>query len=414
MSIGTSLFHAINTRTLSRAGAEISELQDQISSGKNDPRPSADPVRALRLSAAFEQQQALDRFSTNIDRAQTRLDQSDGVLAESSALLQRMGELAIRVASDSATPAERDAIMVELRELRSGLLDMANSRDDTGRPLFGGYLIEGNPFEDGPLGVVYQGDGGQTRLQVSETASIATSLSGDQVFGAVAGTSGATVFSVIDDFFATVQAAGQNWKGEAQSTGSMSLAITPTRAPVQWSIDLSGPDGSATIQFEAAQGALGEAVDAINAKTAQTGITAALDPATGEIALTSAGAIVLSGIETMPGLKGKLIVASDAEGKATNLVSETATPDAQISRLRRVTDHFADRRAELGSLSASAERRAEIIANRRVIMDKAVAGLEDLDIAAAITSLQKKLMNRDATQQAYVKITQKTLFDYIR
>lgn len=42
MTIGTALFHILNTQAFSRIDRDISELQDQVSSGKNDPRFSAD------------------------------------------------------------------------------------------------------------------------------------------------------------------------------------------------------------------------------------------------------------------------------------------------------------------------------------------------------------------------------------
>ena len=48
-----------------RLGAEIADLQSRISSGKNDPRPSADPMRAAKLSAVTEQRGAIARFTVD-------------------------------------------------------------------------------------------------------------------------------------------------------------------------------------------------------------------------------------------------------------------------------------------------------------------------------------------------------------
>ena len=289
---------------------------------------------------------------------------------------------------------------------------MANSRDDTGRPLFGGYMVEGDPFVDGPTGIAYHGDGGQTRLQVSETASVATGLSGDHVFGSVSGT-GANVFRLLDDFLTSVQSAGQDWTDQASASHSLTVTPQASRAPVAWSMTLSGPDGTASLAFDLAASAPYAARDAINAATAQTGVQATLD-AQGALVLSASGSIALSNLATQPALSGVLATTTTADGASARLVAPHATPDAQISRLRAASNHIADRRAELGSLSANAQTRGDIIENRRVILQKAVAGLEDLDLAAALTKLQKLMVNRDATQQAYVKIIQKSLFDYIR
>ena len=118
MSIGTSLFHSLSMQNMTRVSDRIADLQGQVSSGKTDPRPSADPVRALRLSAAREQQQSLERFGSNLDHAQSRLDQADIVLGEAGDMMRRIGELALRAASDTATATERDSIATEVRALR--------------------------------------------------------------------------------------------------------------------------------------------------------------------------------------------------------------------------------------------------------------------------------------------------------
>ena len=90
------------------------------------------------------------------------------------------------------------------------------------------------------------------------------------------------------------------------------------------------------------------------------------------------------------------------------------TRGAQIGILSDISGHFADQRARIGAISQSAEKMEDVISSRQVVMDKAIAGLEDLDLASAITRLQQLMLTRDATQQAYVKISQKSLFDYIR
>lgn len=414
MSIGTTLFHALNTQALSRQGKGIADLQEQISSGKNDPRPSADPLRALRLSAANEQTQALGRFSSNLERAITRLDQADSVMDASTNILQRFTELALRATSDSVAPAERATIAIEARELRSNLLDMANARDDTGRPLFGGYLSQGNPFQETPDGIVYRGDGGQNQLQVSESSSLPTTLSGIQAFLSVPGAPKGDVFALLDDFIAVLGGGAEQWRDQAVGQDSLQLGLQLGRAPSAWQMQIEGPNGVATIRFDAALGAEGAGLDAINAASAQTGVSAQLNPANGQIMLQAQGRIAISNVAATPAPDGPLIFAQEGQATPQAVVSPGQTPGAQIGRLRVAADHFADLRAQIGAMAASATTQAEVISTRQVVMEKALSGLQDLDLASAITRLQQSLLARDATQQAYVKITQKSLFDYIR
>ena len=51
-SIGNALFGKIAMESFNRIAGEVSDLQAQISSGKNDPRPSADPMRAAAASTS--------------------------------------------------------------------------------------------------------------------------------------------------------------------------------------------------------------------------------------------------------------------------------------------------------------------------------------------------------------------------
>ena len=47
-------------------------------------------------------------------------------------------------------------------------------------------------------------------------------------------------------------------------------------------------------------------------------------------------------------------------------------------------------------------------------MEEDISNLEDADLAKLVTDLQAKLVNRNAAQQAFVKIAQDNLFNYIR
>lgn len=409
--ISTSLFHTLNTRSLSDVTERIAGLQSEISSGKNDPRASADPVRALRLSAVNEQTDALDRFSTNIERVQSRLDQADIVLKEATNVQRRIRDLALRAASDTATSEERKSIGIEVTQLRQSLLGLANSRDETGQALFGGFQTREDPFVEGPRGVSYRGDGGQILLQVSESLSLPSGVSGGDIFG---GEAGATIFDAIDDFLATLGGDGSFPSDEATSQGTMLLRPTPTRDPGTWSMTLSGPAGEVALSFDMAEGSVSGAVDAINAQTALTGVSALRDPDTGGIRLSANGQIGIADVTSSAVRTGPLMQVTPDQGLPRIVVSADQTRNAVIARLQSASDAIVDQRTRVGALSATASAHAEVIDTRKVMMAEATAQLEDLDLAAALTKLQQSLLSRDAAQQSYVKITQKSLFDYLR
>lgn len=47
-------------------------------------------------------------------------------------------------------------------------------------------------------------------------------------------------------------------------------------------------------------------------------------------------------------------------------------------------------------------------------LQMALSGKEDLDYAAAITKMQAQMLSLEAAQSSFAKISQLTLFDYIR
>jgi flagellar hook-associated protein 3 FlgL len=96
------------------------------------------------------------------------------------------------------------------------------------------------------------------------------------------------------------------------------------------------------------------------------------------------------------------------------LRTENLSATRMVGAFADVVTHVAAQRAEVGSLGRLAEDHAQVLADRKLRIDKSVAGLEDLDVAAAITRLQQLLLTEQAAQQTFVKINGTSLFDYMR
>ncbi|MEL7300671.1 MAG: flagellar hook-associated protein FlgL [Pseudomonadota bacterium] len=410
MTIGTSLFHSISRADMTRLSAEISEMQAQISSGKKDPRPSSDLVSALRLSAAKTREDALDSYASNVDRARSRLDQTDIVLGEATNILRRISELAIGALSDTASPGQRASVVAEVETLRGALLGAANARDETGRALFGGFSDAQDPYVDQRGVVTFAGDAGQATLPVSESLRLATGVNGQDVF---ASGEARGAFEAVDAFL-TLLKTGVDAPGEITVAGPATLDFGSGTAPEAWQLTLEGPAGTARIGATIAEGAQEGIVAAINAESAATGISASLDPVSGAVVLNAAGEIRISDIQRPDEVRGTRLTVTDGAGAREALVADADTRESVLTRLAAGTETIIDQRTRVGALSADAGRQREIITSRQTEMEAAISGLEDLDLAAALTRLQEALLTRQASQQTYAQITQQSLFDFIR
>ncbi|WP_321828828.1 flagellar hook-associated protein FlgL [Thalassovita sp.] len=423
MSIGTSLLHQTATRQFTRLDLEISNLQAEIAEGKSDPRASVDPVRSLNMSATRDQKAAVEQFTENVERADARLTLADTVMGEVGNVLNRLSEIAIRGATGSVSPSERESLRIEALELRDSLVSQAQTRDSTGRALFGGYQTDIDPFVDDGSGVQYVGDTGRHALRVSENAIMATGLNGQELFMdiTVEGPNGPEtrdIFSIVDDLLHTLTPGGGERLDTITSPNAMRLQLGDTVGQV--GMTLEGPNGTAEISAPFMASSQDAMIAAINAETATTGITAIVDPTDPTaIQLTAAGDITMSGLEVNAGndrAKNSVVV-TPLDGDRANdmfvVVPEDETVSFMVRSLNAAHSHVADARGEIGALQQVGERHRVGLDKRFEMVERALAGYEGLDIAKAVTELSAMMMNREAAQQTYAKISSRTLFDFL-
>jgi flagellar hook-associated protein 3 FlgL len=422
MTIGNALFGRLAIDNFSRIQGEISELQARISSGKNDPRPSADPMRSAQLSAMREQSGAVDRFADNARLAADRLSHADVAMNEISGIARQFQQIALQAANDTTTPEGKAGLRGQAVALRQALLAAANRTDTMGEPLFAG-LSGKVPFVDGPEGVTYQGDGGRTVLRMTETSMLATSLNGAELFQAIPTKAGGKgdMFKMIDDLISTLTPPLSEARPYRQVQENGILTPLAGREGQALSFDLTGPKGTRRISVEVAKGAPGPLADAINARTAETGVSATVTDDGQSVRLYAfASAIRVDNLSGNGDPRTALATLAQSDragivsGGEVALRDSRLTANAMVGAFGEVVSHLSAQRAEVGALADLADRTTETLAARKVRLQEAVAGLEDLDVAAALTRLQTLLLTEQAAQQSFVKISGTSLFDYLR
>lgn len=294
------------------------------------------------------------------------------------------------------------------------MLAAANTSDSTGRPLFSG-TSSGPAFADTAGGVVYRGDDGATVTRLRERSQIATGLPGSEVFGA----DDTGLFAAVDDMIASLTEPMLSARPRVFAEAAARLNLERSRGPQVLEVTLTGPTGSARVTLDLRLDAPEAPMAAINAETARTGIAAVMERDGLTIRLVAQGTIALSqqagGSLRRPTL---FLQAVDAGGQPTgNLAAlrpEALTSSALVGRSSAAVDHLALMRARIGGLADAVEKSATAIAAQRLTVDQAVAGLEDLDVAATVTRLQSLLLTQQASQQTFVKIAGQSLFDFLR
>ena len=428
MQVSTRLFNNQQVTQFGRLNEDIQKKQEQIASGKAILRASDDPVSAANLSAAKEQKELLTRFENNIYKAQSRLEASDKTLQESVAVLTRITELATQARNPVYDGFSRRAILTEVEALRETVVDLANTKDAFGHSLFSGFNTTEEAYIREPDGsVTYNGDRGIHTVQISESVNLSTGLDGESAFGRIETANGRrSVFEIIDSVIASIDPLRDlNEFGTAE--GQAMLDFSLPRQNQDWQFRLTGSLGSVTVNATLSEGNEQAVVDAINEYADETGITASLDSTTGKVKLVdpSSGEIKLDQIQ-IEGMEMAErdnpyhvgFVALDSNDKPIGVERMLTDIDQLMGRgienLKNSIDHLAIQQSVIGAQLSKADVQQNVLDSRKLAVTQDISKMGDADLASLVTELQQQLTNRDAAQQAFAKIGQQSLFDFIR
>ena len=428
MQISSKVFTEQQVRQFGKMNENIQELQDRVSSGKNILKASDDPIGAVHLSAAQEQKQILERFEKNVGFAQSRLRLGDQTLNESISILTRIAELTTQAGNGVYDGFSIKAIMTEIAQLKEAVVDLANTRDSQGQSLYSGFNTNEKAIERNSDGSIqYKGDRGSHSLQISESMNVKTSIDGGSTYMRVQTPVGPKgVFDIIDEVQNSIFLTGElSDFGQADANARLEFSL-PENAQ-NWSFSLSGAKGSAKISTNAEPGNLQKIVDDINLLSTSTGVVATLEVETQTILLSDDqnGNIAIRDIEIDGQDAADTDIVSrlhftpiDEAGKAIGGTRTLADVDqllgTNLMNIRAAMDHLSLKQTELGAYEMKATVQLQAIESRKLVITKDISKLNDADLAKLVTDLQAQLTNREAAQQAFAKIGQQSLFDFIR
>lgn len=303
MQVSTSQFFRNQNENMVDLQTKISNLQNKIATGKQLELPSDDPVAFSDAARYKHQLSKLEQYGRNIDNVTQRLNAEESTLSQFANVLTRVQELAIQGANDTLSPEDRKSIALEIDLLRDELIGLANTKDNLGGAVFGGYRTEGQPFvkrDNG--GVDYVGDTNIAQVEVAEGIFSPSSNNGQATF--------------------------------------MQVAVP-------------GRDDGVHSVF----GLLTETITALR---------------NGE-----------SGKEQLNGIAAAL-------------------------------DHVVNARVVSGTRLGALSTQKDIIENDKTNGKVMLSAVEDTDIEQVVTQLKQKMMSLEASQTAFVKIAELSLFNYLR
>jgi len=417
MTISTSLFFSRAVNLMSRNQSELASMQEKVATGKELVRPSDGVDLALNIARMKTSLEELEGYETSLNFVSDRLQIEESFLQGTSDVLTEIKTLVIQGANGSYNASDREVIALQVNELVSEIQNLANGTDANGNHVFSGTRVKTKPYQEDEAGTIrYVGDRVENNLNFTKTRVSQVGRSGPDIFQSVFSGQNLNVVEGIydlsigseiesgDEFSLVVD--GHEFSYTAITGDNRSRVAEYFADEIQALIDdevldnLTVSANRGDIQIIATDG--NARTISVSADNARDGI----DSQSFEITETQ---------EPDPGRPEKIEFFEALQSVVT--VLETGSQQDIQDRLDYL-DQMIDQ-ATYGLADIGVERRtieAELSLNDELqaIMKTNLSTEEDLDYAEAITKLQAKMLSLEAAQSSFAKISNLSIFDYLR
>ena len=185
LRVTPGMMHMQLTRNLTRNLNQMSELQNQVTTGRKINKASDDPVGITYALRYRSELASNEQYQKNVNSALSWLDFNDTVLSQATDVLKRAKELAVQGSNGTNPQVALDNIRDEMQQLKNQLLDVGNSK------LNGKFVFNGQKFDEMPYDATKPGfdakavdtDDAQVNYTVGVGVTLPVNLSGNQAFG---------------------------------------------------------------------------------------------------------------------------------------------------------------------------------------------------------------------------------------
>ena len=483
MRVSTGMIFDAGVSTINKQTASLLHLQQQVANGRRILSPSDDPVAAARALEVTQSRDIVAQFKENHNNANSALGLEEAHLSSASDLLARVRELAVQAGNTSLSNSDRRAITAELRARFEELTGIANATDGSGQYIFSGFMgatkpvggnvdaiISGNlaAIKAGNppnVDVVYSGDDGQRRLQVSPTRFLEVSDSGNDVFNRIRSGNGYfTTNYPIDPSTLKGSNTGTGMIDAGSITDPVAWNASNKNVRIQFTVDNSSPpvtyydiiDGASNTSLlhtpdpgddtyplapTPLPGVAGLRVyhsgqpiilknQAGEWATFDYGasVTISGDPATtvsnipisaidpdGVIQTRDSFTIAPSSSQSVFKTIANLIGAMESAGTGTGAVSANLANDIgfALTNLDQATDNILRVRAQIGSRMSEIDSLSSVNEDLNLQYQQTLSQLQDLDYAKAISDLTRNQIDLEAAQKSFLTSSKLSLFNFI-
>lgn len=210
MRIASAFYASQSVQNLQTRQQQLTQTQDQMTSGLRVAKASDDPAdaaRAERSSALVARNKATLRA---VEASRNAMSLGETAMSDAGDMIQQARETMVALGNSTYTDTDRQAQIVKLTEMRDQLLSVANRQDGSGGYLFGAAGTSTPPFSKDGVGNVVYGvaiPAGQTLAASNVDEPLPLTVDGAQAWR-MGNTPADDVFAVLQTAITTLSATG--------------------------------------------------------------------------------------------------------------------------------------------------------------------------------------------------------------
>ncbi|MDE1240550.1 flagellar hook-associated protein FlgL [Vibrio aestuarianus] len=378
-----------------RQESKVHHNQAQLASGKKLLSASDNPLATHYIQNVGQQEEQLRQYLDSIVLVRNRLEHQEVIIANTESFADQAKRTVMEMINGSLSPEDREAMARELQEVSNNVLNLANVQDESGNYIFGGTKPKNQPFfRDNAGNVTYAGDDYQRKMKISNSLEVPFNNPGSKVF------------MEIDNPFGDYEPDYQLKEG-SELLLERATNLNPDDQSSYKVTFVDMPNGKYGYQLEQD----GSVVSADE-----------FDPQKGiqyqDITIHVKGQISKGDVVSLEPRSTYSLFDSYKEAIA---LSQSSVSDASsTAKLHQITEefhaafiHLNKVRTDIGARLSTLDIQEEQHEDFKISLAKSKSNFEDLDYAEAVIEFNENSRALQASQQAFGKTKDLTLFNYI-
>ena len=387
---------------LTQQGA-VAASQNQVSSGQRINLASDDPGGATEMVSLNHVLADAAQYSSNISDANARLSTESSTLDSFNSLLNQVRSTAIQGINGTLSNADRQDMATQLGQIRAQLVQLANTTDANNNALFAGTSTTTTPFvlnSDGS--VTYNGNTDNQMTAIGNGLRIPNSDEGSSLFMNIPAGNGSFVAS------AAAGNSGTLLVGANSVTNTTAWNAATASGPVNYAIsfDAAGNWTASDVNNGNATVATGTYQDGGSISFNGMSIALSGTPAAGDTVSVQSGQ-TQNVFATLTNMVNALNDTGSNNAQLSNTLSR------QIESLDQAQSKVSATQTDVGGRLNRLTQQQSNYSNLTLTYQTVLSGVQDTDMASAISQLSLQSTALQASMQSFAKVQSMSLFNYI-